>query len=279
VSGSATSVHADYVARRDARARERAALDRRCRWLSHARLAVFAAFALAAWLAFGTRTIPATLPLVPLAIFAALAFAHDRALRARDEAGRAAAHYERGLARLEHRFAGTGSAGDDHRPERHDYADDLDLFGEGSLFELLSIARTQIGEATLAHWLCAPAAPAEIRARQAAVAELRNRVDLREALARLPDDVPSRVGAEALAAWAERDANAPPRAARLSIAALAVLAVCALAAWPLGAGPAPLAIALALEAQAVEKDTAGPKAPVRYRAKRAGRSARCAARA
>jgi hypothetical protein len=34
---------------------------------------------------------------------------------------------------------------------------DLDLFGPGSLFELLSIARTRAGEDTLASWLLAPA--------------------------------------------------------------------------------------------------------------------------
>ena len=49
----------------------------------------------------------------------------------------------------------------------------LDLFGRGSLFELLSRAQTQRGEERLAAWLLAPAAADEVRARQAAVAELR----------------------------------------------------------------------------------------------------------
>ena len=37
--------------------------------------------------------------------------------------------------------------------ETHPYAADLDLFGSGSLFELLCTARTQTGEETLASWL------------------------------------------------------------------------------------------------------------------------------
>ncbi len=39
------------------------------------------------------------------------------------------------------------------RDDSHLYAADLDLFGRGSLFELLSLARTQPGEETLAAWL------------------------------------------------------------------------------------------------------------------------------
>ena len=39
------------------------------------------------------------------------------------------------------------------REEDHPFADDLDLFGEGSLFELLAVTRTGIGRATLADWM------------------------------------------------------------------------------------------------------------------------------
>ena len=71
--------------------------------------------------------------------------------------------------------AGTGEPGDRFRDDQHLYANDLDIFGSGSLFELLSIARTRAGEDALAAWLTAPAAPQEIAARQAAIAELNER--------------------------------------------------------------------------------------------------------
>ena len=45
---------------------------------------------------------------------------------------------------------GTGEPGDRFRDDHHVYANDLDLFGRGSLFELLSLARTRTGEETLA---------------------------------------------------------------------------------------------------------------------------------
>ena len=65
----------------------------------------------------------------------------------------------------------------------HIYCSDLDLFGPGSLYPLLSAARTPLGEDTLAQWLLSPASLASIIDRRAAVADLRERLDLREELA------------------------------------------------------------------------------------------------
>ena len=45
---------------------------------------------------------------------------------------------------------GTGNPGDLFRDTNHVYADDLDVFGRGSLFELIDAARTGAGERTLA---------------------------------------------------------------------------------------------------------------------------------
>ena len=86
---------------------------------------------------------------------------------------------------MENRWAGSGDSGERFLPDFHSYALDLDLFGRGSLFELLSTATTSWGAKTLADWLLSPASPAEVRERQAAVAELRPRLDLREEIATL----------------------------------------------------------------------------------------------
>ena len=140
---------------------------------------------------------------VLVVVFAWLMRRHDRVLRARDGAARAMALYERGLARLEDRWVGTGEAGDRFRDDRHVYANDLDLFGHGSLFQLLSVARTRTGEETLARWLTAPADAPEIRARQDAVAELAPALDLRERLAMAGADVRTSVQTDRLLEWAE----------------------------------------------------------------------------
>jgi hypothetical protein len=67
----------------------------------------------------------------------------------------------RGLARIEDRWSGTGATGDRFRDPKHVYADDLDLFGRGCLFELLSTARMPMGENRLAEWLRSPS-PAQV---------------------------------------------------------------------------------------------------------------------
>jgi hypothetical protein len=119
---------------------------------------------------------------------------------------RAVKFYERGLARIEDRWSGSGEAGERFADKSHPYSEDLDLFGRGSLFELLSSARTHAGEERLASWLCAPAPVREVRARQEAVDELRTQLDLREDLSLLGAEVSSGVHPEELSAWAA----APP---------------------------------------------------------------------
>jgi MutS domain V len=140
---------------------------------------------------------------LPAVVFTWLMRRHDRVLRARDGATRAIALYERGLARLDDRWAGTGETGDRFRDDRHVYANDLDLFGRGSLFQLLSVARTRTGEDTLARWLTTPADAPEIRARQQAVDELGPALDLRERLALAGADVRTSVQTDRLLDWAE----------------------------------------------------------------------------
>jgi len=88
--------------------------------------------------------------------------------------------YQLGTARLNHLWQGRGDNGMEFLPDRHPYASDLDLFGTGSLFELLCTARTGAGRAMLARWLLNPAEPDEVTNRQLAVAELRDMLDLRE---------------------------------------------------------------------------------------------------
>jgi hypothetical protein len=143
---------------------------------------------------------------VPILVFIPLAFYHGRILNARDRAARAASFYERGLARLEERWQGTGSTGERFRDPSHLYADDLDLFGRGSVFELLATTRTSGGEAMLASWLLAPAPIRVIQDRQRGVQELGPRLDLREDLSVLGPELQEAVRTEELQKWA----TAPP---------------------------------------------------------------------
>src|SRR5262245_11921313 len=175
--------HAEYTARLAARREAVARLVRREERISRLRLACVIAAAALAWIGIRRGVPSPAWALAPLAGFAVLVARHWDTTAARTRAERAVAFYRRGLDRLEGTWAGGGETGDRFRHPAHPYADDLDLFGPGSLFELLCTARTGAGEDTLAAWLLAPAPPDEIRARQGAVGELRPRPDLRGSLA------------------------------------------------------------------------------------------------
>ena len=170
--------------------------------LSHARLIVFASGAVVAGGAlFGAWLSPWWLGL-PAGLFAGLVVWHDRVLLAEARAARAVAWYEHGIARIEDRWPGLGPTGARFADPEHMYAQDLDLFGDGSLFQLLCTARTQAGEETLAAWLKTPAGAAEVSERQAAVRELQPRVALREELNASAAEVRTAVRPARLTAWA-----------------------------------------------------------------------------
>ena len=177
--------------------------------------------------------------LAPLAGVFWLGVRMDRIEAERTRLERAIAFYDRGLARLDDAWAGTGDRGDDFAEPQHLYAADLDLFGDGSLFQRLNAARTRRGMATLAGWLLSPAAPDVIRARQTAVDELTPNADLREDLAVLGDDTRSAIDAQALAAWgaAPPAFDSPTLLAAGRIASVAgALAIAAGVAYALAAG-------------------------------------------
>ncbi len=179
------------------------------------------------WLALSQHLSLAYLA-IPVAIFLALVIAHSRLDRTRQLAKRAVSYYERALDRLNDKWAQAGETGERFRDAAHPYADDLDLFGAASLFQLLNTARTTAGEATLASWLLAPAGRDEILLRQQAVAELRSRLDLREDLAMLGQDFRAAGHPDALAAWGAAPQIHFPGWMRIAAPILAAAALCLL---------------------------------------------------
>ncbi|GGA65191.1 DNA mismatch repair protein MutS [Edaphobacter acidisoli] len=203
--------------------------------IGYLRLLLVATILVMAWWSI-YRTLSPWWLLIPIAIFTAVAAFHRRVLHQRTLARRAADFYRRGIARIEDRWADhqTGAGNQSPRPNltSHLYAADLDLFGPASLFQLLSQARTHMGEDTLASWLLAPSPIADIRRRQAAIAELRPRLDLREDLAILGDEkLKTGVHPEALLAWAEAPAILTHTWVRWLALVLAVAAIAAAIIW------------------------------------------------
>ncbi|HLN00540.1 MAG TPA: hypothetical protein VK335_14735 [Bryobacteraceae bacterium] len=163
--------------------------------------------------------------LLPAAVLAALSVFHEHLLRQLERRRRAERYFEGALARLDGNWAGTRETGEKYLDPAHPYAQDLDVFGKGSLFELLSTARTHIGEDTLARWLLAPANPETVRARHEAVNELRPRLDLREDLAIVAEEARTGVDPVSLAAWGEAAPLIEGRGLRTGVFVLTALGV------------------------------------------------------
>ena len=216
--------------------------------LGNVRLLVAVIVLVMGWVAFRDRLLAGWWLAVPFAAFLGIAVYHSRILRARDLAGRAVAFYERGLARIEDRWAGSGETGERFVDPHHVYAADVDLFGDGSLFQLLSAARTRMGEDTLARWLLAPSTVESIRERHGAVSELRGQLDLREDLAVLGADVGAGVHPDELVKWAESPNQMKPHWLRWLALVLAILAVSGAVAWAVWGIAAPLVVVVVIEA-------------------------------
>jgi hypothetical protein len=230
--------------RREGKHRERAAeVARREEVITRARLIVALTAVMIAWLAFGPGRLSPWWLVAPAAAFVTLLATHARVRRARLRAERGAAYYRRGLACLDGQWAGTGRTGARFRDTHHPYAEDLDLFGEGSLYERLCEARTSMGEDTLAAWLLAPSDPAVVRERQAAVQSLAPRLDLREELAVLGEEVAAVVRPDAVASLARANERAPGMRLRLGAVTVSALTLTAVVSWAMGW--APLIVALA----------------------------------
>jgi hypothetical protein len=168
--------------------------------ISNSRLIAAAALAIIGWQALFSHRVSAIWPVVVLGAFGVLVILHARVLNRVEQAARARQLYERGMARLDFKWAGTGPDGARFL-EGHPFARDLDLFGPASLFQLLDTARTEVGEETLASWLASGAPSGEVVSRQAAVGELKPKVDFREDLAVLAAGTPvGKTGAVAM--WA-----------------------------------------------------------------------------
>lgn len=216
---------AEYAKRLAQHEAELAEFEGRHRRFGDAKLAVIAAGFLAAWFVVARQAMDADWLWIVVALYAALAVAHELTLRKRRAAESAVTLYRRGIARIEDKWAGSGATGEEFREKDHVYADDLDLFGCGCLFELLSTARLPMGEKRLADWLKQVASVEMIRERQQLVKELRGKLDLHRDLAIAGEELRARLVPERVLEWGESEARLPtalrPLVALLAMAASA----------------------------------------------------------
>ena len=234
---------AEYSRRRDELTARRSRLQSRERLTGYTQLAL--AVVSLAWILLRLRHFGAVdlLVLIPVTAFVILAVLHGRLIRQVAAFSRAIRFYEQGQARLDGNWAGGGITGERFLEPSHPYARDLDLFGRASLFELLCTARTRAGEESLARWLLAPATPDEVQARQAAVADLSSRLDFREKLAILGEDLALGTHPAQLSAWGEGPAAFASGMIPIAAPVLAVTWILSVVAWQVWDAPALLVLA------------------------------------
>ncbi len=199
---------ATYEAGRQARLLEGSALEGRARLIGGLRLlvafAVIAAVAGIVWGGFSGATWYGIGLLV--AAFVALVVAHAKVHASKERALAARRFHERGLDRLDGKWTQFASKGEGLLRDGHLFADDLDIFGRASLFQLLDATETRLGATRLAELVSREGdEPGDlVRARQAAVKDLTGRSAFRERLsavgATLGDDRPDPLP---FLAWAE----------------------------------------------------------------------------
>lgn len=243
-----TAPKAEYQRRLDSRSQRLAGQKRKEERVANLRVLVFIVAVALGWLSF-IGSISWIWMGVPVASFGLLVMAHIKIRRSIRRAERSVSFYQRGIDRVEDRWSGQGENGAKFADEAHPFAADLDLFGTGSLFQRINTSRTLGGELTLARWLKAPEiVPDSIRDRQAAVADLADRLDLREGLDLLGDDVRVGLDPERLTAWGELPAILPDPRIRFLATGLGVLALVGLVGWMwIGTGPSPFFVMVLCE--------------------------------
>lgn len=191
-----------YQGRMSARKGETAACQRQHVLLGYVRLTLAIAGVASAWCSFYQHLISRWWLLAVFVVFVIVARRHSAVLQRKHEAQRAIAFSERGIARINDRWADLPARSAEVATATSLYAEDLDLFRRGGLFELLNTARTSAGDDALASWLLDPAERNVILARQAAIAELRGMTELREQIASCGEADFEDLDVAALARWA-----------------------------------------------------------------------------
>jgi hypothetical protein len=240
-------IHALYEDRLARRAAELARLDRADARLGSVRLTLMAVF-LALCAACFARLASSIWLVTPLILFAASVLFHQRVRTRRGLAQRAVAFYRSGTLRLQGLCTGGGITGERFADPHHVYGADLDLFGTHSLFERLCTARTPMGETVLAQWLLSPADLATLRRRHASIAELSQRLDLREDLAIQGGEPRIALEPTDLARWALLPSELAQPWLTLTASALVAAAIATAVLWALTGFAFPLLAVLVLEA-------------------------------
>ena len=178
-----------------------------------------------------TDVVPGFAFTIGVLVFVLSVVGHNQVVRRRRHLESSRDYFEGGIQRIQGQWRGRGDPGTDLGPEDHVYVTDLDVLGEGSIFEFVSQAQTGIGRQTIANWLLNPGTLAEAKQRQDLVRELADQVELRESLVASAGDRREKIEPKGLIQWVEHSAYLDPQRDALVFGLLFLLSVGGLVAW------------------------------------------------
>lgn len=171
------------------------------------RVAVFLVAVCTGIICLGDSRISSWWLLLPAILFAVLLPLHSACVRRLNRCRNIQSFYEECLERLAHNWNLRPSDGARFISSAHPWSVDLDLFGVGSLFQMVSECRTSPGQERLAGWMTESPTADDILLRQTRSAALRDDLQLRESLAVISDRVDWNQAAKLLTEWAQAPAQ------------------------------------------------------------------------
>lgn len=170
-------------------------------WLRLATIASGIAAALLGWTGWGHAFW--FLTIICLVVFVILLSLHEKIFYSLRTQQRRLVFIHRSNRRFSKGSDPEGPEGLNLVPKEHPAAFDLNLFGKGSLFSSLCVAKTRQGYRMLADWLLEPSPVHEILARAEAVKELKGEIDLRLRRIGLYPDTANGIDLESTVLWGE----------------------------------------------------------------------------
>jgi len=223
--------------KRAAQGREDAALyEQQARWFPWLRAGFFIAGLVVVFRVWA-REIGAGWLWLSLALFGAFvaaALRHQYLKRMQEDAALLERVNRRAKQRYDDDWHDFAEKGTSHLDPEHPYGHDLDLFSQGSLFQMINTTTTWFGHETLAGWLLRRGEPEALRQRQRYVADLKDRLALRQDIEREGlriEASPQEADPESFLQWAEAPPDLLPKAWLRVVAILLPLWVCGVAGY------------------------------------------------
>lgn len=161
-------------------------LDRSIAQIGWSRLVILLIGLYAIWKMYNEYTFSYTIiaVLVTLIVFMVVVNIHGKKINARDKLQGIIEFNEKGIKRINGKYKEFEDKGEELIEEGHPFCEDLDIFGQNSLFQMINTTRTKLGRSKLGSMLSLKKLPTkeEIKEKQEAIKELGQKVKWRQKL-------------------------------------------------------------------------------------------------